>query len=174
MSSRKKQHKNFLMLKKIYFNQKFFFFYRFFRGQAKKKKLFQTITLILSMPASRVSPLAFSCTTRQMMRGAPFRTDRFEDITVVNTHLLSKSPELAVKSCSILLIKRLNILWIVIAKCKSAQRCHAWTACVPWKDLVVHFVPHFSCKMQLLQCFHWNVKVLTTVALTATAQKAFF
>lgn len=82
-------------------------------------------TSILSVSASRVPPLVLSCTTRQMMRGAPFRIDRFEDITVVNTHLLSKSPELAVRSSSILLIKRLNILWIVIAKCKSARHCRS-------------------------------------------------
>lgn len=43
-----------------------------------------------------------------------FGMDRFKDITVVNTHLLTKSPELAVKSSSILLIKGLNILWVVI------------------------------------------------------------
>lgn len=52
-----------------------------------------------------------------MMSGGAFRIDRFEDITVANTHLLSKSPELAVESCSISLIKRPNILWIVIAEC---------------------------------------------------------
>lgn len=43
-----------------------------------------------------------------------FGMDRFKDITVVNTYLLTQSPELAVKSSSILLIKRLNILWVVI------------------------------------------------------------
>lgn len=130
-------------------------------------------TSILSVPASRVPPLALGCTTRQMMRGAPFRIDRFEDITVVNTHLLSKSPELAVRGCSILLIKRLNILWIVIAKCKSAQLCRAWIVCVHWEDLVVHFLPHFSCKMQLVQCLQWKVTILTTVVLTATTPKHF-
>lgn len=55
-------------------------------------------------------------------------------------------------ACSILLIKMLDILWIVVASCKSARRCHAPIVCVHWGDLVVHFVPHFSCEMQRLQC----------------------
>lgn len=86
-----------------------------------------------------------------MMRGGAFRIDRFEDITVANTHLLSKSPELAVRSCSILLIKRPNILWIVIVGCISAQLCHALILRGHRKDLEVHFALHFSYKRQLLR-----------------------
>ena len=68
--------------------------------------------------------------------------DKLADITEVNTHWLSKSPELAVASCSIPLIK---YVMVVIRKCKSVVRCRAWILCVYLEDLVVHFAPHLSC-----------------------------
>lgn len=38
---------------------------------------------------------------------------------------------------------------------------------------MVHFVPHFSCKMWPLQCLQSDVKALTTAALNATSQRGF-
>lgn len=116
----------------------------------KKRNWRRKLCLIHSSlhACSTVPLLALNGTTGQMMRWATTRIDGSGDVTVVNAHLLSKSPELAVKSCSLLLIKRSKLYGLSWQHINPAG-CRAWIVCVQWKDLVVVHIFHVKCN-----CYH--------------------